>query len=36
MVGGKKVKRKAIKVGMNCTFHYYGHKTTAKEIVCTN
>jgi tripartite-type tricarboxylate transporter receptor subunit TctC len=32
---GHKVKRKAIKVGMNCTFHYYGNKTTAKQIVCT-
>ena len=36
MLNGKKVKRKAIKKGMNCTFHYYGHKTRAKKIVCTN
>ena len=35
-VGGKKVKRKAIKIGMTCTFHYYGHNTQAKELVCTN
>jgi len=35
-VDGKKAKRKAVKVGMNCTFHYYGDKTTAKQIVCTN
>lgn len=35
-LNGKEVKRKAIKVGMNCTFHYYGDKTQAKEIVCTN
>jgi hypothetical protein len=35
MVDGKKVKRKAIKMGMNCTFHYYGHKTRAKKIECT-
>ena len=33
-IAGKKAKRKAIKVGMNCAFHYYGHKTTAKKIVC--
>ncbi len=33
-VAGKKVKRKAIKVGMKCAFHYYGNKTTAKKIVC--
>ena len=33
---GKKIKRKAVKVGMNCEFHYYGNKTTAKKIVCTN
>jgi len=36
MVNGKKVKRKAIKMGMNCAFHYYGHKTRAKKIECTN
>jgi tripartite-type tricarboxylate transporter receptor subunit TctC len=36
MLNGKKVKRKAIKKGMNCTFHYYGHKTRAKKIECTN
>jgi len=34
MVNGKKAKRKAIKMGMNCEFHYYGHKTTAKKMVC--
>ncbi|MEE2654776.1 MAG: hypothetical protein VX434_03380 [Pseudomonadota bacterium] len=33
-IGGKKVKRKAIKVGMKCAFHYYGNKTRAKKIVC--
>ena len=33
-IKGKKVKRKAIKVGMSCAFHYYGHKTRAKKIVC--
>lgn len=33
-IDGKKAKRKAIKVGMNCAFHYYGHKTTAKKITC--
>jgi hypothetical protein len=33
-IAGAKAKRKAIKVGMNCNFHYYGHKTTAKKIVC--
>ena len=31
---GKKVKRGKIKKGMNCTFHYYGHKTRAKKIDC--
>ena len=36
MVDGKKAKRKAAKVGMNCEFHYYGNKTTAKQILCTN
>ena len=35
-VAGKKAKRKAIKVGMTCTFHYYGHNTQAKELVCQN
>ncbi len=35
-VGGKKAKRKAIKVGMTCTFHYYGHNTQAKELICKN
>jgi hypothetical protein len=33
-IAGAKAKRKAIKVGMNCDFHYYGNKTTAKKIVC--
>ncbi|MGB0577909.1 MAG: hypothetical protein ACPGPC_17435 [Alphaproteobacteria bacterium] len=33
-IAGKKAKRKAIKVGMKCAFHYYGNKTTAKKIVC--
>lgn len=36
MLNGHKVKRGAIKTGMNCTFHYYGHKTRAKKIECTN
>ena len=36
MLNGQKVKRGAIKTGMNCTFHYYGHKTRAKKIECTN
>ena len=36
MLNGDKVKRKAIKKGMDCTFHYYGHKTRAKKIECTN
>ncbi len=35
-VDGKKAKRKAIKVGMNCEFHYYGNKTTATKMVCAN
>lgn len=35
-VDGAKAKRKAIKVGMTCEFHYYGNKTTAKQLVCTN
>ena len=33
-VNGKAVKRNAVKVGMTCNFHYYGHKTTAKKIDC--
>ena len=33
-IGGKKAKRKAIKKGMSCAFHYYGHKTRAKKIIC--
>jgi tripartite-type tricarboxylate transporter receptor subunit TctC len=33
-INGKKAKRKAIKVGMNCAFHYYGNKTRAKKIIC--
>ncbi len=35
-VNGSKAKRKAVKVGMTCEFHYYGNKTTAKKLVCTN
>lgn len=35
-VDGAKAKRKAIKVGMNCEFHYYGDNTTATKMVCTN
>jgi len=35
-LNGKKIKRKAIKVGMTCEFHYYGNKTTAKKLVCKN
>ena len=35
-LNGQKVKRGAIKEGMNCTFHYYGNKTRAKKIECTN
>ena len=35
-VNGAKAKRKAIKVGMTCEFHYYGNKTTAKKLVCKN
>ena len=35
-IDGDKAKRKAIKVGMTCEFHYYGNKTTAKKMVCTN
>lgn len=35
-IDGNKAKRKAIKVGMTCEFHYYGNKTTAKKLVCTN
>lgn len=35
-VDGSKAKRKAITVGMACEFHYYGNKTTAKKLVCTN
>jgi len=33
-VNGKKAKRKAIKMGMTCEFHYYGNKTTAKKMIC--
>ncbi len=33
-IDGKKVKRKAIKKGMTCEFHYYGHKSRAKKIIC--
>ena len=29
-------KRKAVKVGMNCEFNYYGDKTTATKIACAN
>ena len=35
-INGDKAKRKAIKVGMTCEFHYYGNKTTAKKLVCKN
>ena len=35
-IDGKKAKRKAIKKGMTCEFHYYGHKSRAKKIICTN
>ena len=35
-VDGNKAKRKAIKVGMSCEFHYYGNKTTAKQLICKN
>lgn len=33
-IDGKKAKRKAIKVGMTCTFDYPGSGTTARTIVC--
>jgi len=33
-VNGKKVKRKAVKEGMTCTFVYYGSGTKAKEVNC--
>ena len=36
VIGGAKAKRKDIKVGMTCTFHYYGHNTQAKELNCAN
>jgi tripartite-type tricarboxylate transporter receptor subunit TctC len=35
-LNGKKIKRKAVKKGMTCTFVYYGSNTRAKEVVCTN
>jgi tripartite-type tricarboxylate transporter receptor subunit TctC len=35
-INGNKAKRKAVKVGMTCEFHYYGNKTTAKKLVCKN
>jgi hypothetical protein len=34
MVNGKKAKRKAVKVGMTCTFTYPGAGTEAKTIDC--
>lgn len=36
MVDGKKAKRKDVKVGMTCEFHYYGDNTQAKKLVCSN
>jgi tripartite-type tricarboxylate transporter receptor subunit TctC len=35
-VNGKKAKRKAIKVGMTCTFVYPGAGQEAKQIICKN
>ncbi len=34
MIDGKKAKRGAIKEGMTCSFHYYGHNTQAKKLDC--
>ena len=34
MIDGKKAKRGAIKVGMTCTFVYFGSGTQAKELDC--
>jgi tripartite-type tricarboxylate transporter receptor subunit TctC len=34
MIDGKKAKRGAVKVGMTCTFVYYGNNTQAKELDC--
>jgi len=34
MIGGKKTKRKNIKVGMTCTFHYPGSGQRSKEVSC--
>lgn len=34
MIGGKKDKRKNIKVGMTCTFNYPGSGQRAKEVTC--
>ena len=36
MIDGKKAKRGAAMVGMNCTFAYYGPGTEAKELSCKN
>ena len=33
-VGGKKAKRKALKVGMSCDFRYYANKDLTKKITC--
>jgi hypothetical protein len=33
-IGGKKAKKKALKVGMNCSFRHYGDGDVAKKITC--
>lgn len=33
-IGGKKSKTKSLKVGMSCTFRYFGEKDLAKRISC--
>ena len=33
-VGGKKAKKKALKVGMTCSFRHYGNGDIAKNIKC--
>ncbi len=33
-IGGKKAKKKALKVGMSCDFRHYGNKDVAKNITC--
>ena len=35
-IDGKKAKRKGVKLGMTCTFVYYGHNSRAKELICKN